>query len=186
VKTDLEIRLEELQTKAERRMADYAPSLSEIEKILTELQGINRVLKSLSPRMREDGILTELRHISHWLNSLIPRVRVAMNSSIDAAANVKMKDILAFTASHFGMSEMTLLSPRRDRKIVRPRQIAMFLCKELTPRSYTEIALFFRDCDHTTVLHAVRLIGGLVEAKDPHVLNAVDLISKRIKDKSND
>jgi chromosomal replication initiation ATPase DnaA len=181
VKTDLEITPAELRPHP-ARLPSQPPSLSELGSILIELQSINRCVHSLSPRVREDVILIELRSINHMMTSLIPRVRAAMNSAIDAAAAVKMKDILAFTASHFGMSEMTILSPRRDRKIVRPRQVAMFLCKELTPRAYTEIALFFRDCDHTTVLHAVRIIEGLLKAQDPYVLNAVDMISKRIKE----
>jgi chromosomal replication initiator protein len=49
-----------------------------------------------------------------------------------------------------------LLSARRSRDVVRPRQIAMFLAKALTSRSLPEIGRRFGGRDHTTVLHAVR------------------------------
>ena len=52
-------------------------------------------------------------------------------------------------------------SKRRARAIVRPRQVAMYLSKVLTPRSYPEIGRKFGGRDHSTVIHAVRLIEDL-------------------------
>ena len=138
----------------------------------------------LSPRPSRlselEALVAELRHINNTVNSLIPRIRTAIGSVIDADAPVKMRDIVSITASYFGMTEMQLLSDRRNRKIVRARQTAMFLCHLLTPRSCPDIAMFFRDRDPTTVLHGVRLIERLL-ADDKQFAQQIDDISNRIK-----
>ena len=54
-------------------------------------------------------------------------------------------------------------SSRRSINIARPRQLAMFLCKELTSYSYPEIGRAFGGKDHTTVIHAVRKIESILE-----------------------
>jgi chromosomal replication initiator protein len=75
---------------------------------------------------------------------------------------VKIEDIQKLVASHFQVSRADILSARRTASVVRPRQIAMYLSKLLTPRSLPEIGRRFGGRDHTTVLHAVRKITGLV------------------------
>lgn len=65
-------------------------------------------------------------------------------------------------AGHFGISLTELLADRRDRRIVRPRQLAMYLAKKLTLRSLPDIGRKFGGRDHTTVLHAVCLIESLL------------------------
>lgn len=74
---------------------------------------------------------------------------------------VKIEDIQKLVANHYNVSRADLLSSRRTASVVRPRQIAMFLSKTLTPRSLPEIGRRFGGRDHTTVLHAVRKIEGL-------------------------
>ena len=59
-----------------------------------------------------------------------------------------------------------MFSPRRARNIARPRQVAMFLAKNLTSLSYPEIGRQFGGRDHTTVMHAVRSIEGLINTDD--------------------
>ena len=61
---------------------------------------------------------------------------------------------------HFGVSKGDLLSQRRHRSVVWPRQIGMWLAKQLTARSLPEIGRRFGNRDHTTVLHAIRKIEG--------------------------
>ncbi|MGC2717887.1 MAG: helix-turn-helix domain-containing protein, partial [Pseudolabrys sp.] len=75
---------------------------------------------------------------------------------------VKIEDIQKLVASHFNVSRGDILSARRTANVVRPRQIDMYLSKLLTPRSLPEIGRRFGGRDHTTVLHAVRKITGLV------------------------
>jgi chromosomal replication initiator protein len=76
---------------------------------------------------------------------------------------IRVEDILRIVAKHYGVSRADLLSSRRTANVVRPRQIAMYLAKTLTLRSLPEIGRRFGGRDHTTVLHAVRKIEGLVQ-----------------------
>jgi chromosomal replication initiator protein len=75
---------------------------------------------------------------------------------------VKIEDIQKLVATHFNVSRADILSSRRTANVVRPRQIAMYLSKTMTLRSLPEIGRRFGGRDHTTVLHAVRKIEGLV------------------------
>jgi chromosomal replication initiator protein len=75
---------------------------------------------------------------------------------------VKIEDIQRIVARQYNVSRADLLSSRRTANVVRPRQVAMYLAKTLTLRSLPEIGRRFGGRDHTTVLHAVRKIEGLV------------------------
>lgn len=61
-------------------------------------------------------------------------------------------------ARHYGVTKHDMLSERRTANVVLPRQIAMYLCKRLTPRSLPEVGRRFGGRDHTTVLHGIRKI----------------------------
>ncbi len=73
---------------------------------------------------------------------------------------IKIEDILRIVSRHFGVSRADLLSQRRHRSVVWPRQIGMYLAKQMTSRSLPEIGRRFGGRDHTTVLHAIRKIDG--------------------------
>jgi chromosomal replication initiator protein len=77
---------------------------------------------------------------------------------------VKIEDIQRVVSKHFNVTKADLLSARRTRTVVRPRQIAMYLAKALTPRSLPEIGRRFGNRDHTTVLHAVRKIEEMASS----------------------
>jgi chromosomal replication initiator protein len=70
-------------------------------------------------------------------------------------------DIQRRVAEHYALRINDLISPRRARNVARPRQVAMYLAKQLTPRSYPEIGRRFGGRDHTTVMHAVKRIEEL-------------------------
>ncbi|WP_316978014.1 helix-turn-helix domain-containing protein [Shumkonia mesophila] len=70
------------------------------------------------------------------------------------------------TAHVFGVPVMEMTTARRALAVTRPRQVAMFLARELTPRSLPEIGRAFGGRDHTTVMHAIARIGDLVSS-DP-------------------
>ena len=97
------------------------------------------------------------------------------------ARRVRVEDIQRVVARHFNVSKNELLSNRRTRAIVRPRQIAMYLAKVLTPRSLPEIGRRFGGRDHTTVLHAVRKIEGLV-AGDQKLAREIELLKRLVLD----
>jgi chromosomal replication initiator protein len=92
---------------------------------------------------------------------------------------VRIEDIQRVVARHYNVSKADLLSSRRTRTIVRPRQIAMYLAKVLTPRSLPEIGRRFGGRDHTTVLHAVRKIEGMIEG-DKTLAEEIELLKRMI------
>lgn len=74
---------------------------------------------------------------------------------------ILVAEIQQAVADHFAISLDEMLSDRRGRDVARPRQIAMYLCRMLTPKSMPDISRRFGNRDHTTVLHGVRQIERL-------------------------
>ena len=96
---------------------------------------------------------------------------------------VRIEDIQRIVARHYNVSKTELLSNRRTRTIVKPRQIAMYLAKVMTPRSLPEIGRRFGGRDHTTVLHAVRKIEDLSGA-DNTLAQELELLRRLINDQA--
>lgn len=94
---------------------------------------------------------------------------------------VRIEDIQKVVARQFNVARNDLLSNRRTRQIVRPRQIAMYLAKMMTPRSLPEIGRRFGGRDHTTVLHAVRKIEDMASA-DHKLAQEIELLKRLILD----
>jgi chromosomal replication initiator protein len=88
--------------------------------------------------------------------------------------------IIAQTAAYFGVSIEDLTGPSRGRHLVQGRQIAMYLCRELTPLSLPKIGAQFGNRDHTTVMYADRKINQLL-AERRSVFNQVSELTNRIK-----
>ena len=96
---------------------------------------------------------------------------------------IRIEDIQRAVSRHYNVSRTELLSNRRTRAIVRPRQIAMYLAKMLTLRSLPEIGRRFGGRDHTTVLHAVKKIEGLSDT-DEKLAREIELLERLIKEKT--
>ena len=96
---------------------------------------------------------------------------------------VRIEDIQRIVARHYNVSKTELLSNRRTRTIVKPRQIAMYLAKVMTPRSLPEIGRRFGGRDHTTVLHAVRKIEGL-SGNDNTLAQELELLRRLINEQA--
>ncbi|HEY6632289.1 MAG TPA: chromosomal replication initiator protein DnaA [Rhizobiaceae bacterium] len=96
---------------------------------------------------------------------------------------VRIEDIQRIVSRHYNVSKTELLSNRRTRTIVKPRQIAMYLAKVMTPRSLPEIGRRFGGRDHTTVLHAVRKIEGL-SGTDNTLAQELELLRRLINDQA--
>jgi chromosomal replication initiator protein len=90
---------------------------------------------------------------------------------------IKIEDILRIISRHYGVSKGDLLSQRRHRSVVWPRQIGMYLAKQLTARSLPEIGRRFGGRDHTTVLHAIRKIEGEI-TKNPRLEDELEELKK--------
>ena len=109
-----------------------------------------------------EGALNKLVAYQQFNKSMIT-VDLASMVLRDAAGSadtsrIKIEDILKVVSRHYNVGRNDLLSPRRAREVVMPRQIGMYLAKKLTARSLPEIGRRFGGRDHSTVLHAVRKI----------------------------
>lgn len=78
-----------------------------------------------------------------------------------ARPRITIDEIQRAVCAHYKLDKAEMASKRRVRAIARPRQVAMYLAKELTPRSYPEIGRRFGGRDHSTVIHAVRTVEAL-------------------------
>ncbi|WP_235679146.1 chromosomal replication initiator protein DnaA [Aquibium microcysteis] len=96
---------------------------------------------------------------------------------------IRIEDIQRIVARHYNVSKTELLSNRRTRTIVKPRQVAMYLAKVMTPRSLPEIGRRFGGRDHTTVLHAVRKIETL-SGTDEKLEQELELLRRLINDQA--
>ena len=94
---------------------------------------------------------------------------------------VKIEDIQRIVARQYNVSRADLLSSRRTANVVRPRQVAMYLAKTLTLRSLPEIGRRFGGRDHTTVLHAVRKIEGLV-GNDAMLADEIEVLKRQLQE----
>ena len=94
---------------------------------------------------------------------------------------VRIDDILRTVSKHYGVNRGDLLSGRRNRSIVRPRQIGMYLAKLLTSRSLPEIGRRFGNRDHTTVLHAIRKVEQLM-SDDNQLREEIELLKRLLRD----
>lgn len=94
---------------------------------------------------------------------------------------VKIEDIQRVVARQYNVSRGDLLSSRRTANVVRPRQVAMYLAKTLTLRSLPEIGRRFGGRDHTTVLHAVRKIEGLV-GNDTALADEIEVLKRQLQE----
>ncbi len=92
---------------------------------------------------------------------------------------ITIDEIQRKVAEHYNIRLADMHSARRARNVARPRQVAMFLAKQLTARSLPEIGRKFGGRDHTTVMHAVRKIEELV-GEDPSFAQDVEIIKRAL------
>ncbi len=93
-----------------------------------------------------------------------------------------IRSIQEIVAEYFGITLADILGKRRDQRVVRPRQVAMYLCKEMIGASYPEIGLQFGGKDHTTVMHAYRKVEE--NLSDTFYKTSLDNITQRLKELS--
>jgi chromosomal replication initiator protein len=91
-----------------------------------------------------------------------------------------IEEIMKRTCEHYNLRMSDMTSARRTRSVARPRQMAMYLAKKLTPRSYPEIGRRFGGKDHTTVLYAVRKIEELIQL-DPQIAEDAQILQRRLE-----
>ncbi|MEU9353284.1 chromosomal replication initiator protein DnaA [Streptomyces griseoloalbus] len=172
---ELETRIAILRKKAVQEQLNAPPEVlefiaSRISRNIRELEGaLIRVTAFASlNRQPVDLGLTEI-----VLKDLMP-------GGDDSAPEITSTAIMSATADYFGLTVEDLCGTSRGRALVTARQIAMYLCRELTDLSLPKIGALFGGRDHTTVMHADRKIRNLM-AERRSIYNQVTELTNRIK-----
>ncbi len=167
-----ETRLAILQAKAESLNFDMPSSVlqllaTHIASNVRELEGaLNRIVayaRLTGEPMTPDMAREQLRDLFRVYNRVI---------TID--------DIQQKVAAQFNIRVADMHSPRRAREVARPRQVAMYLAKQLTSRSYPDIGRAFGGRDHTTVIHACETITALLP-RDAQLAEQVDMVTRTLQ-----
>ena len=170
---ELETRIAILRKKAAAERLNAPDDVLEFiaSKIFTNIRELEGALIRVTAfaslnRQPVDMALTEI-----VLKDLIPD---------DASPSINAATIMAQTAAYFSLTVDDLCGTSRSRVLVNARQIAMYLCRELTELSLPKIGQTFGGRDHTTVMHADRKIRELM-AERRSIYNQVNELTSRIK-----
>lgn len=100
--------------------------------------------------------------------------------SPNAPEKITPQNIMDIVCDHYYISEEDIKSSKRNRELVHPRQIIMYLCRSMTNATYKEIAQFLGNRDHSTIMYGERNISDLIE-KDEATRNNIEKIINKIK-----
>jgi chromosomal replication initiator protein len=170
--TTYELRLGILQAKAEQSSSDIPVKVLEflahkITSNVRELEGaLNRILAHATLVGRPITLETTQEVLHDLLRANDRRVTI--------------EEIQKRVSAHFNVRIADMHSARRARAVARPRQVAMYLSKQLTSRSLPEIGRKFGGRDHTTVMHAVRKVEEL-KATDASFAEDVELLRRMLE-----
>jgi chromosomal replication initiator protein len=153
---ELETRVAILMKKAEAEgvVLDSAVAFFIAERIRSNVRDLEGALRRVIANARFTGSLITIEQVKRALRDLF-----AIQDRLVSIGNIQR-----IVAEYYKIKISDILSKRRNRTIARPRQMAMYLAKELTNHSLPEIGEAFGGRDHTTVLHACRKIAELREA----------------------
>lgn len=175
--TDYELRLGILQTKTEVYRGQY-PGLKLADGVLEFLA--HRI--STNVRVLE-GALTRLFAFASLVGREIT-LDLAQECLTDilraSDRKVTIEEIQRKVAEHYNVRLSDMIGPKRMRTIARPRQVAMYLSKNLTTRSLPEIGRRFGGRDHTTIMHGIRKIEELM-VDDRQLTEDVDLLRRLLE-----
>jgi chromosomal replication initiator protein len=175
--TDYELRLGILQSKVERQKQQYP-----------ELSIDNNVLEFLALRISTnvrvlEGALTRLFAFASLIGRHIT-LEVAQDCLADvlraSERKITVEEIQRKVSEHYNIRLSDMIGPKRLRTYARPRQIAMFLSKQLTSRSLPEIGRRFGGRDHTTVMHGVKRIEEL-RAQDGQIAEDLEMLRRALE-----
>ena len=175
--TDYELRLGILQSKVERQKQQYP-----------ELSIDNNVLEFLALRISTnvrvlEGALTRLFAFASLIGRHIT-LEVAQDCLADvlraSERKISVEEIQRKVSEHYNIRLSDMIGPKRLRTYARPRQIAMFLSKQLTSRSLPEIGRRFGGRDHTTVMHGVRRIEEL-RTQDGQIAEDLEMLRRALE-----
>lgn len=168
----LELRLNIVKSKAETLglglPEDVAIFLA--NKITSNIRELEGALNRLAVQADMSGQTTTLETAQDVLSDVLRSYE----------RRITIDEIQRKVAEHYTLRLQDMHSSRRSRNVARPRQVAMYLCKKLTPRSLPEIGRKFGGRDHTTVMHAVRKIDELI-GDDVAFADEVKQLTRKLK-----
>ena len=173
---DLELRIAILRKKAAKDGMTLQPGVMEF--IAQRIQTNIRELEGALIRVVAYGSLNK-QEIDLKLAEIVLHDLVSESDRPDITANT----IMAVTSEYFGVSLEDLTGSSRTRVLVQARQIAMYLCRELTELSLPKIGQEFGGRDHTTVMHAERKIKTLMQERR-NVFNQITELTSRIRNRA--
>jgi len=170
--TNYELRLSILQAKAESIALEIPPQVLEFlsHKISSNIRELEGALNRIEAHAILIGRPVTLEMVQDVLHDLLKA----------NDRRVTIEEIQKKVAEHFNIKLSEMFSPRRARSVARPRQIAMYLSKQLTTRSLPEIGRRFGNRDHTTVMHAVRKVEEL-RSLDAAIDEDVELLRRMLE-----
>lgn len=160
----------------------------EIEGYNIDNEVIKYIATNIKSNIRElEGALTKIVAFSK-LNGHkdinIAMAEEALKDIISPGGTKKITPelIIQVVAEHYNITSLDLLSQRRSKDIVYPRQIAMYLCRNMTEVPLQEIGKSMGGRDHTTIIHGIEKISKDIE-KNPTLQNTVDILKKKLSPK---
>ena len=174
---------------------DYELRKRIVEKKIEELHNLYSGKIPISKETQEfisSEIVGSVRELVGAVNRIISFSRIYNKLPNLTESKTILKDLLNLTENKvtidliqtivckfFKISKNEMLSPRRSRYLVRPRQTAIYLTKILTSKSLPEIGREFSNRDHTTIIHSVKTIEKLKE-KDPDMVDNINKLKNQI------
>ena len=156
---------------------------AEVEGIQLDDEVAFFIAKHLRSNVRElEGALKKVLAYSSFHGRVIALdlAKEALKDVIGAVRNVGMDNIQKTVADYYKIKVADLFSKKRTRAIARPRQVAMWLSREVTSHSFPEIGDAFGGRDHTTVIHAVKTIDSL-RAKESELNHDLHVLLQVLK-----
>ena len=183
-KPDYELRKKIVERKTEELKNFHADQL----KISKDIQDF--ISKEITASIRElVGAVNRIVSFSRIYNKApnLGEVKVVLKDLLNLSENKVTIDLIqTLVCKFFKISKNEMLSSRRSRYLVRPRQTAIYLAKILTSKSLPEIGREFSNRDHTTIIHSVKTIEKLKEKDDLMVDNINKLKNQILYDKENE
>jgi chromosomal replication initiator protein len=170
--TTYELRLGIIESKTEQMGLPLQKKVKELiaHKIVSNVRELEGALNRIAAHMKFIGREITLETAQEVLHDLLR----------SHEKRLTIDEIQRRVAEHFNVRLGEMTSARRARAVARPRQVAMYLAKQLTSRSLPEIGRRFGDRDHTTVMHAIKKIEQL-KAIDPALAEDVDLLRRMLQ-----
>ena len=182
--SDYELRYKIIKSKTDELELFYSNQIN----ITKEIQEF--ISNEIRTSIRElVGALNRIVSFSRIYNKVpsLSEVRVILKDLLNLSENkVTIDFIQTIVCKFFKISKNEMLSPRRSRYLVRPRQTAIYLSKMLTSKSLPEIGRAFSNRDHTTVIHSVKTIDKLRKEDNELNINIDSLKNKILYNQENE